>query len=61
VSDKNKGKTGTEAGPTRVPVGQASVLAEDAAPSRAGTYAGVIAVEAIVITALWVFGRYFSS
>jgi hypothetical protein len=52
VSDKVKGTAGTEAGPT--------MLAEDAEPSRAGTYAAVIAVEAVVIVALWAFSRYFS-
>jgi hypothetical protein len=60
VSNKDKGTAGTGAGPTRTPVGQASVLAEDAAPSRAGTYMAVIAVEAVVIAALWAFSRYFS-
>jgi hypothetical protein len=45
----------------RVPVGQASVLARECGPSRARTYAGVIAVEALVIAALWWFSRHFSA
>jgi len=36
--------------------------AGDVAPrSRTATYIGVIAVEAVVIAALWLFGRYFSA
>jgi hypothetical protein len=37
------------------------VIDEPAPRSRAGTYIGVIAVETLVIAALWLFGRYFSS
>jgi hypothetical protein len=60
VSD-TKESAGTEAGATRAPVGQASVLAEDTPRSRAGTYAAVVAVEVVVILALWLFSRYFSA
>ena len=34
---------------------------EDAARNRAGTYVGVIVVEAVVVLALWWFSRYFSA
>jgi hypothetical protein len=34
---------------------------EPAARSRTYTYVAVVAVEALVIAALWLFGRYFSS
>jgi hypothetical protein len=37
------------------------VIDEPAPRSRAGTYVGVIAVEALVIAALWFFSRYFSA
>jgi hypothetical protein len=33
---------------------------EPAPRSRTGTYLAVIAVEAAVIAALWLFGRYFT-
>ena len=42
-------------------VGQASVLARESGPSRARTYAWVIAVEALVVAALWWFSRHFSA
>jgi hypothetical protein len=68
VNDRKKSNAGTEAGATRTPVGQASVLAEEASvlakesgPSRARTYVGVIAVEALVVAALWWFSRHFSA
>jgi hypothetical protein len=34
---------------------------DDAVRSRAGTYAGVVAVEVLVIVALWWFSRCFSA
>ncbi len=36
---------------------------KDEAPerSRTGTYAAVIALEAVVIAALWAFSRYFGA
>jgi hypothetical protein len=54
VSGRSNEKAGTEAGPT--------MQAEDAAPrSRAGTFVAVVAVEVVVIAALWLFSRYFSA
>ena len=75
MRNRKQSNAGTEAGATRTPVGkasvlaegsgtgvgQASVLAEDTGPSRARTYAGVIAVEALVVAALWWFSRHFSA
>ena len=61
MSERTTRPAGTEAGPTRTGVGQASALAKATEPSRARTYAGVVAVEALVIAALWWFSRHFSA
>jgi len=61
VSKTNKRPAGTDAGPARIPVGHSSVLAEGPSPSRARTYVAVVAVETLVIAALWWFSQHFSA
>jgi hypothetical protein len=36
-------------------------LSEAAPRSRTGTYVAVVALELVVIAALWLFGRYFTA
>ncbi len=55
MSDPRKGTAGLEPGRALPTAG------EPVSPSRAGTYAGVVAVEVLVIAALWFFSRYFSA
>jgi hypothetical protein len=46
----------------RTAVSERGLSYEDPAPrSRAGTYAAVLVLEAIVILALWWFSRHFSA
>lgn len=56
------GATKPEAGATVPKSGDAAAEADATDDrSRAATYAAVLAVEAVVIAALWFFGRYFSA
>jgi hypothetical protein len=54
--------SGTKDGTAGTKTGSAMESNEDAAPrSRARTYAAVVALEAAVIVALWMFSRHFSA